>query len=125
MSISELHAKADRLEKELQETRDQIARETHDSEVVTAELARTRAYAFSAQADPVEELVTGCADSLSRYGFCVIDNVIPRDQVDAIRDEMVEAQAAIRKNVEGIKRLFDEEGANAEELLGVKRRLMA
>jgi len=120
MSISELHAKADRLEKELRETRDQIARETHDSEVVTAELARTRAYAFSAQADPVEELVAGCADSLSRYGFCVIDNVIPRDQVDAIRNEIVEAQAAIRKNVEGIRRLFDEEGANAEELLAGK-----
>ena len=79
MSISGLHAKADRLEKELREPRDQIARETHDSEVVTAELARTRAYAFSAQADPGEEMVAGCADSLSRYGFCVFDNAIRRD----------------------------------------------
>lgn len=117
MNISELHAKADRLEKELQEIRELLARETHDAAAVTAELARTRAYAFSAQTDPVEDAVAGCADSLSRYGFCVIDNVIPTNQVDAIRDEIVVAQATIARNIEGIKELFAKEGANAEDLL--------
>ena len=57
MNISELHAKADRLEQELQETRNLLARETHDPETFTADLARTRAYAFNA----AEELLNGQA----------------------------------------------------------------
>ena len=41
MTISELHAKAARLERELQETRDLLARSTHDPEAVSADLVRT------------------------------------------------------------------------------------
>ena len=117
MNISELQAKAARLERELQETRDLLAQATHDPGSVTAELARTRAYAFDPAAMPLEEVVAGCADSLDRYGFCVIDKVIPTDQVDAIREEVVAAHAIIERNKQGIKDLFAQEGANAEELL--------
>ncbi len=84
MNISELHAKAARLERELQETRDLLAQANHDVEAITADLARTRAYAFNAATIPVEDVVEGGANSLSRYGFCVIDNVIPTSQVDSI-----------------------------------------
>ena len=116
MNISELRAKASRLERELQATRDLLAQATHDPEAATADLARTRAYAFDSAALPLEEVVAGCADSLSRYGFCVIDNVIPTDQVDAIREEIVAARSAITQNLKGIAELFDQ-GASAEELL--------
>ena len=118
MNISELQAKADRLERELRETRELLARETHDPQAVTAELTRSRAYAFNAQTSSVEDIVEGCSESIDRYGFCVLDNVIPADQVNAIRDEIVAAQAVIGKNIDGIKRLFEEEGADAETLLG-------
>jgi ectoine hydroxylase-related dioxygenase (phytanoyl-CoA dioxygenase family) len=115
--IAALHAKAHRLEQDLQETLDLLAQETHAAEAVTAELVRTRGYAFNAAADPVEEAIAGCVDSLSRYGFCVLDNVIPSGQVDEIRDEVVTARSMITRNVEGIKNLFAQEGASAEDLL--------
>ena len=117
MNISELHAKAARLERELQETRDILAQATHDPGAVTAELARTRAYAFDAATLSLEDVVASCADSLDRYGFCVVDHVIPVDQVDAIREEAVAAHPLIERNIQGIKDLFAQEGANAEELL--------
>ena len=99
MNISELQAKADRLERELRETRELLARETHDPQAVTAELTRSRAYAFNAQTSSVEDIVAGCSESIDRYGFCVLDNVIPADQVNAIRDEIVAAEAVIGKNI--------------------------
>jgi len=80
MNISELQAKASRLERELQATRGLLAQATHDPEGATADLARTRAYAFDSASLRLEEVVSGCADSLSRYGFCVVDNVIPADE---------------------------------------------
>jgi len=120
MSISELHAKATRLERELQETRELLAQATHNSEAVTTELARTRAYAFDASALPIEKVVAGCADSLERYGFCVVDHVIPPDEVDAVREEAVAANATIEQNKKGIRELFEQEGANAEDLLNGK-----
>ena len=117
MNISELHAKAASLERELQATRDLLAQATHDPEAATADLARTRAYAFDPAQMPHDEAITGCADALDRYGFCVIDNVIPADEVDAVREEVVAAQPTIARNNQGIKELFDQ-GASAEELLG-------
>jgi ectoine hydroxylase-related dioxygenase (phytanoyl-CoA dioxygenase family) len=117
MNISELRAKTSRLEQELQATRDLLAQATHDPGAASADLARTRAYAFDSAALPLEEVVAGCADSLSRYGFCVIDNVIPADEVDAIREEIVAARSAITQNMKGIVELFDQ-GASSEELLG-------
>lgn len=117
MNIDELHAKVAGLERELQETRGRLSRATCDPEAVTAELRRTRAYAFSATTDPVEEVVERCADSLDRYGFCVIDNVIPNDQVDAIREEIVAAQVTAARNIQAIRNLFDQKGLEGDELL--------
>lgn len=119
MNISELRSKASRLEKDLQVTRDLLAQATHDPEAATADLARSRAYAFNCAALPLEEVVAGCVDSLSRYGFCVIDNVIPADEVDGIREEVVGARSAVKQNMEGIVELFDQ-GASAEQLLGTR-----
>ena len=46
--------------------------------------------------------------------------MIPPDEVDAIREEAETAHATIERNRQGIKRLFEQEGANAEELLNGK-----
>ena len=61
MNHSELQAKATRLERELQETHNLLT-STIDPEVVTADLARTRAYAFDSAKMSVEDVVAGCAD---------------------------------------------------------------
>ena len=121
MNVNQLHAKAARLERELKETRDQLARATHDAEDFTAELERERAYAFSGSKEPVEVTIEGCADSLSRFGFCVVDNVIPENEVDAIRDEVVSAQAISARNIQAIEDLSEERGLEGQALLEAGR----
>ena len=115
MNISHLQAKTARLERELQETRELLARAQQDPEAATAELANTRAYALDAT-QPVDEVVAGCADALGNYGFCVIDNLIPASQVDEIRDEVIVARSTSTRNTQAISDLVAS-GLNGEELV--------
>ena len=115
MNISHLQAKTARLERELQETRELLARAQQDPEAATAELANTRAYALDAT-QPVDEVVAGCADALGNYGFCVIDNLIPASQVEEIRDEVIVARSTSTRNTQAISDLVAS-GLNGEELL--------
>ncbi|MEM7028945.1 MAG: phytanoyl-CoA dioxygenase family protein [Chloroflexota bacterium] len=117
MNISELQAKVAHLEQELQETRDLLSQANQDPEAMTADLVRTRAYAFDPNQMPTEDAVAGCVASLDRYGFCVIDNVIPRDEVEAVRDEIVAGQDIANSNVRRIKEIIKQEGLNEQELL--------
>ena len=71
---------------------------------MTTELARARAYAFGASDTGAVE---GCADALHRYGFCVVDDVIPPDAVPAIRNEVDAAEVAIADNMAAIRRHLD------------------
>ena len=50
-------------------------------------------------------MVEGCADSLDRYGFCVIDNLIPSGEVDAIREEVEAARLKIERNHRALQEL--------------------
>ena len=108
MNRDELHARAVRLERELRETRELLRRACHDPGAFTAELVRTRAYAFDA-ARPAAEVVSGCADSLDRYGFCVIDNAIPDGEVEAVREEVAAARDVISRNIEAIRELSEKD----------------
>ena len=124
MNISALHAQAARLERELREIRDRIAQAEHGPAAVADDLARNRSYAFSAEALSIDEVVEGCADSLDRYGFCVIENVIPSGEVDAIREEVEAARLKIDQNHRALQELLGGKslkslkiGANEEALL--------
>ena len=99
MKISQLQAAIVRLEKELEEVRQELAQATHDPATLSTELIQSRAYAFDPKTLSVEEVVEGCANSLDSYGFCVIENVIPKEEVPAIRQEILEA-AFLRNNHE-------------------------
>ena len=66
----------------------------------TAELVRNRAYAYDASAAGAVE---GCTEALRRYGFCVVDNVIPAAAVDPIREEVEVAETAMARNVAAIR----------------------
>ena len=117
MNISQLQDKVARQEQELEETRQQLAQASHDPATFTDELAQSCAYAFDPTTRPVEEVVKECANSLSRYGFCVIENVIPTDEVPAIRQEILETQTRVGRNIRAIRELVDSEGLNDQELL--------
>ena len=115
MDVVNLKTKIARLERELEQNRDLLRQATHDPEAFTAELIRTRAYAFDAT-DPVDEVVKGSIDSLSKYGFCVIDNVIPPNQVGDIREEVVAAQKIIDRNVQAIRALVAEGSTESTQI---------
>ena len=116
MDINELHARIVRLERELAENRELLRREAHDPQVITAELVRTRAYAFDASL-PRADLVQRCLDSIDRYGFCVIDKVIPEDEVEEIREEVSVAQQTIARNVEAVRETIRaRQGASESDL---------
>ena len=104
-NIAELRAREARLERELCETRRLIGKANGDVEAAGAELARTRGYAFDAASLPADQVVSGCVESIRRYGFAVIDHVIPADQVAAVRDEVVAAERIIARNVAAIRGL--------------------
>jgi hypothetical protein len=46
----------------------------------------SRDYARSATKHSLAEAVAGCIESLRRYGFCVLDDVIPAGVVDEVRN---------------------------------------
>ena len=63
-------------------------------------LSRSRGYAFDAAN---EGAVVGASEALARYGFCVIDNVIPPNDVPALRSEVDRAEATIAGNMAAIR----------------------
>ena len=104
-SVAELRARAERLERELCATRRLIDQVAGAGKAKSTELARTRAYAFDASLLPAEQVVAGCTGSLRRYGFTVIDHVIPPGRVAAVRDEVIAAQRIIEGNIAAIRDL--------------------
>ena len=104
-NVAELRARAARLERELRETRRLIGEADGDVEAGSAELARTRGYAFDAASLPADQVVSGCVESIHRYGFTVIEHAIPADQVAAVRDEVIAAERIIGRNIAAIRDL--------------------
>ena len=84
------------------------------------ELARARAYAFGANDSGAVE---GCADALHRYGFCVVDDVIPPDAVPRIRDEVNAAEAAIADNMAAIRKHLDAHPGSRDSVASLKAAL--
>ena len=99
-NMADLRARAAALERELDAVREQL-RQRSDPAALTAELVRDRAYLFDANA-PLAELLGNCVDSLSRYGFCVLENAIPESEIEAVRTEVAEAGAISRRNTQAI-----------------------
>ena len=80
-------------------------------------MVQRRTYAFDSKTFSPEELVERCTGSLESYGFCVIDNVIPNEDVPVIRQEILEAQKKVRQNIQAIKELVDSKKYSEKKLL--------
>ncbi len=119
MNISQLQEKIVRLEKELYQAQKQLSH-THDPTKISIELVKSRAYAFDSKTLSAEEVVKGCADSIDRYGFCLIESIIPTDNVPTIRQEVMEAQLAIARNLQAVSKLIDSRGYDDQELLATE-----
>lgn len=113
MDTDALRSKVARLEQEIEAARNKLLQAT-DPDAVSAELKRTRAYAFDAAS---EDAIERCSESISKVGFCVIDNVIPENEVTAIREEVITARSKFDKNAEAIKDLHSKTGLEGAALL--------
>ena len=83
-------------------------------------MARTRGYALDAASLPADQVVSGCVESIRRYGFTVIDHVIPAGQVAAVRDEVIAAERIIGRNIAAIRDL--QSGTTGAEIPAVELR---
>lgn len=84
------------------------------------ELRKTRSYASDAEA---KSGVETAASNLSRYGFCVVDNVIPPKDVATVRDEVNAAEITIAENMRRVRHQRDntQESLPAPELRQVRK----
>ena len=86
------------------------------------ELSQTRRYAFGAAESGAVE---GASEALARYGFCVIDDVIPQEDVPAIRDEVDRAETAIAGNMGAIRDWLAQHHGSTESIAATKATLDA
>ena len=112
-SIEELETEKSRLAEEMRQLDYEL--DLRRGIPTTAEaLKESRAYAIDA-ALPVEEVVQGCSDAIDRYGFCVVDNVIPVDCIGEIKREAEKAEERVEGNARAVREGL-KQGKSLEEL---------
>ena len=102
MNNSQLKARISFLEQELREARQQLSNDIHNPTTITSKLSESRAYSFDPNALSVNTAIKRCIESLNNYGFCVLENIIPAEDIPNIRQEISEAQIAIGRNLRAI-----------------------
>ena len=117
MNNSQLKARISFLEQELREARQQLSNDIHNPTTITSKLSESRAYSFDPNALSVNTAIKRCIESLNNYGFCVLENIIPAEDIPNIRQEISEAQIAIGRNLRAINELVDSEELSDQALL--------
>jgi ectoine hydroxylase-related dioxygenase (phytanoyl-CoA dioxygenase family) len=82
---------------------------------------KKRSYAFKKRSLLDKKTLNKCSNIFNKYGFCVIDEVIPSKEISAIRDEIIEAQKKISKNIKKIKELLNSKKFKEDQLLRNKK----
>ena len=77
-------------------------------------------YSFDSKTHASKELAEKCSGSFKSNGFCVIENVIPSEEIQVIRNEILEAQEKIQNNIKSIKEILDKNNFNEKDLLESK-----
>ncbi len=96
MDRTSLIAQIDDLKSRLRVAEDELAAIEGSPQRLAQELRASRRYACDASsATAVDDAVT----NLSRYGFCVVEGVIPDAEVSAVRAEVEEAEVLINENI--------------------------
>ncbi len=113
--VEELVTREAELVAELKDVRGMLAR-AQDVPTSTEALKASRGYAFDADG-PLDEVVRGSAEALARYGFCVLDNVIPADQIERLREEAEQAEINVESNARAVREAV-KSGTAIEDLVG-------
>ena len=80
-----------------------------------------RTYAFNPHKLSSERFISSCTKHINDYGFCLIDEVIPKSKIKSIRNEILEAKNKINKNIDSIKKLVDSKKYSEKILLKNKK----
>ena len=90
--LRELEAQIDALRAEAAAIQlEQHEASSYDPRAAAAALAASRDYARSVRDHGEADAVRGCATALAKYGFCVLEHVIPKADIPRVRTEIVEA----------------------------------
>ena len=76
-----------------------------------------RFYAFDFNVLSSKKLIQESSNCIKKYGFCVIDNLIPSKLIKTIRQEIIDAQNESSKNVKLIKQILEKDKKISEKKL--------
>ncbi len=93
----------------------------YDPRAAAAALAASRDYARSVRDHGETEAVRGCAEALAKYGFCVLEHVIPDADISRVRMEIVEATEGMHSSSPVLDLLHLGEFLGARAVAGVVR----
>lgn len=74
-------------------------------------------FTFDKNKSTTEDLIIKASKSISLNGFCVIENIIPKKDIKAIREEIINSQSKSSKNIKKIKSLIDTKQLSEKKLL--------
>ena len=112
MNRSTLIDRINTLKSELNEAEAELAALEGSPARLAEELRATRGYATKAGSATA---IDDAAASLHRYGFCVVDGVIPQDVVADVRDEVNAAEVLIKENVTRARHARDHDASDSAE----------
>ncbi len=84
-------------------------------------LINNRSYAFNAKTINNKKNMNKCVKFFKNYGFCLLDNVIPQNKIDLIRQEIINAQFQSSQNVKNIQKLVKNKNIKEKTLLNNRK----
>ena len=109
--VEEIRNRIGSLESELLKQKELLAQH---AQAISTDLAENRRYAVSAEAGE-KDVVEACCNSLERYGFAVVDNVIPVEKISTVREEVELAGPLIEGNLKAIRDYIGTNGGEEEK----------
>ena len=68
-------------------------------------LIKNRRYAFNSKFLNNKKNMNSCVKFFKNYGFCLLENVIPPNKIESIRQEIINAQIQSSQNIKNIQKL--------------------
>ncbi len=84
-------------------------------------LIKNRRYAFNSKAINSKKNMNSCVKFFKNYGFCLLENVIPQNKIECIRQEIINAQIQSSQNIKNIQKLVKNKNIKEKTLLNNRK----
>ena len=88
---------------------------------LSKKLNKNRSYAFDSRSLDNKKTMNNCMKFFKDYGFCLLDNIIPSNKIEIIRQEILNAQLKSSQNIKEIKKLLKNKRIDENKLLNSKK----